>query len=129
MMLPQPPANDEARKSMERLRRILVELAQTETLATYKELADRLGLTAPQTIHQLTGLLERLMAEDAEAGDPLLAALCIGRLRGALPAPGFFTTAETLGLFMGNPEGPEARDFHERELARIFGMYRRSRDG
>ena len=107
----------------------MVELAQTETLATYKELADRLGLTAPQTIHQLTGLLERLMAEDAEAGDPLLAALCIGRLRGALPAPGFFTPAETLGLFMGNPEGPEARDFHERELARIFGMYRRSRDG
>lgn len=127
-MLPQPPANDEACKSMERLRRLLVEQAQTETLATYKELADRLGLTPPQTIHQLTGLLERLMAEDAEAGHPLLAALCIGRLRGDLPAPGFFTIAETLGLFMGNPEGPEARDFHERELVRIFGMYRRSCD-
>ncbi|MFC3209031.1 MAG: hypothetical protein WA973_15515 [Mesorhizobium sp.] len=69
------------------------------------------------------------MAEDAEAGDPLLAALCVGRLRHNMPAPGFFMVAEALGLFMSDPEGPEARDFHERELARVFGKYRRSNDG
>ena len=105
---------------MDCLRRILVEQARTGTLVTYRELAGRLGLMPPQTIHQLTGLLEKSTAEDAEAGDPLLAALCVGRLRHNMPAPGFFMVAEALGLFMSDPEGPEARDFHERELARVL---------
>ena len=108
---------------------ILVEQARARTLVRYKDLAERLGLTPPQTIRQLTGLLEQLMAEDAAAGRPLLAALCVGRLRRNLPAPGFFTTAEALGLFTGDPEGIGAQDFHERELARIFAIYRRSHDG
>lgn len=128
MMLSQQPANDEAGKLMDGLRRVLIEQARTRTVVTYKELAGRLGLMPPQTIHQLTSLLERLMAEDAEAGDPLLAALCVGRLRHNMPAPGFFMVAEALGLFVGHPEGPEARDFHEGELARVFGKYRRSND-
>ncbi|WP_200957784.1 hypothetical protein [Mesorhizobium sp. Root157] len=114
---------------MDQLRRILIEEARSGALVTYRELAERLGLMPPQTILQLTGLLEVLMAEDAAADRPLLAALCVGRLRRNLPAPGFFVTAGMLGLFMGDPEGPEARDFHDRELAGVFSMYRRSHDG
>jgi hypothetical protein len=129
MILRPLTANDEADKLLDWLRRILIEQARTGTLVTYKELAGRLGLTPPQTIHQLTGLLEKLMVEDAEVDRPLLAALCVGRLRHNLPAPGFFAIAGELRLFMGDSEGPEARDFHERELARVFGMYRRSHDG
>ena len=121
--------NDEADTLKDWLRHILIEQARTGTLVTYRDLAGRLGLTPPQTIHQLTGLLEGLMAEDAEAGRPLLTALCVGRLRHNMPAPGFFMIAEALGLFVGEPEGPEARNFHEGELARVFAMYRRSHDG
>ena len=77
----------------------------------------------PQTVHRVAGLLEKLMAEDAEAGRPLLAALCVGRLRHGLPAPGFFMAAEALRLFEG---GPAARDFHTRELACAFDYYRPS---
>lgn len=113
----------------DRLRQILIELAQTETVATYRNLAGRLGLMPPQTIHQVVGLLEKMMAEDAEAGRPLLAALCVGRLRHDLPAPGFFMSAEALRLFEGGPEGPVARDFHVRELARVFDYYRQFRSG
>lgn len=121
--------DDDAGQLKDRLRRILMERAQTETLVTYKGLAERLGIGPPQTIRRVAGLLERLMAEDAEAGRPLLAALCVGRLRHNLPAPGFFTTAGELGLFTGDPEGREARDFHERELDRIFTRYRQLPSG
>lgn len=79
---------------MDGLRRVLIEQARTGTLVTYKELAGRLGLAPPQTIHQLTGLLEKLMAEDAEANRPLLATLCVGRLRHNVPAPSFFMAAK-----------------------------------
>jgi hypothetical protein len=51
-------------------------------------------LTPPQTIHRITQALEVLMAEDAAAGRPLLAALCISRSQQRLPARGFFVTAE-----------------------------------
>lgn len=110
---------------MERLRQILIGQAGAQTLVTYKSLADQLGLLPPNSIHQLTRLLERLMAEDAAAGRPLLAALCVGRLRRNLPAPGFFETATRLGLYAGAPEGPEARTFHAHELARVFATYQR----
>jgi hypothetical protein len=129
MVFSRPPSSDVAGSLMDQLRRILIEEARSGTLVTYRELADRLGLMPPQTILQLTGLLETLMAEDAAADQPLLAALCVGRLRHNLPAPGFFVTAETLGLFMGDPEGLEARDFHDRELAGVFSMYRRPHHG
>ncbi|WP_206519463.1 hypothetical protein [Mesorhizobium sp. M2C.T.Ca.TU.002.02.1.1] len=129
MRLPQLSGDEDASVLKDRLRQILIELAQAETLVTYKDLAERLGLVPPQTIHRVAGLLEKLMAEDAEAGRPLLASLCVGRLRHDLPAPGFFMTAEALGLFAGAPEGPLAQDFHVRELARVFDLYRQVRSG
>lgn len=110
----------------DRLRQILVDQARTGTPVTYKELADRLGLTPPQTIHRITQVLEVLMAEDAAAGRPLLAALCVSRLQQRLPARGFFVTAEILGAFTGDPEGVEARVFHEKELQNVLDYYCRS---
>jgi len=121
---PELPQDSELSALKERLRRHLIGLAQAGRLTTYRELAGFLGLRPPQTIHQVTGLLEMLMAEDAKAGRPLLAAICVGRLRGDLPAPGFFLAAGALGLFDGAPEDPQAREFHQRELGRLFDLYR-----
>lgn len=67
---------------------------------------------------QLTCMLEQLMAQDTAA------ALCVGRLRRNLPGPGFFMTAKELGLYAGSPDGPEAREFHQRELVRLYELYR-----
>lgn len=109
----------------DRLRRILLDRVRTGNLATYKGLADHLGLEPPQTIHRVTEALEALMAEDAAAGRPLLAAACVSRLEPGLPARGFFIAAQALGLFTGDPDGPEAGAFHARELQRAVDFYRR----
>jgi hypothetical protein len=48
------------------------------------------------------------MEEDAAADRPFIAALVISRVRGGLPAPGFFNCARRLGRFAGDPEGQAA---------------------
>lgn len=106
----------------DRLRGMLLAEARKRQLLTYKAIADELGLEPPQTIHRVTRLLEALMAEDAAAGRPLLAAVCVSRRR-PVPARGFFITAAELGLFRGNPEGPEADAFHAAELERVFSFH------
>jgi DNA-binding Lrp family transcriptional regulator len=45
----------------ERLHRVLLDQAQTGNPTTYKELADRLGLEPPQTVHRVVEALETLM--------------------------------------------------------------------
>ncbi|MBV2186360.1 MAG: hypothetical protein KUL88_17695 [Rhizobium sp.] len=110
----------------DRIREVLIDQARTARPITYKELASRLGLVPPQTIHRVTQALEILMAEDVAAARPLLATLCVSRLNTNLPGRGFFALAETLGVFSGDPEGPEARAFHERELQRVLTFYGRS---
>ncbi|WP_416798156.1 hypothetical protein [Ciceribacter azotifigens] len=110
----------------EALRRVLIEQAQTGRPVTYKEVADRLGLTPPQTIHRVTQALESLMEEDRAAHRPLLAALCVSRLGQNLPGRGFFAKAELLGIFSGDPSGPEAHAFHANEFQRVLEFYERS---
>lgn len=107
----------------ERLRAALVERARRGESVTYRELAAELGIRPPLSIHRLGIALDALMAEDAAAGRPLLAALCISRLGHGLPTRGFFIDAAALGLFSGDPDGPEARTFHARELIRLRECY------
>lgn len=108
----------------DRLRQILIDQVQTMAPITYKELANRLELTPPHTIHRVTQALEILMAEDVAAGRPLLAALCVSRLHQNLPAPGFFAAAEALGVFSSARGSTEAQDFHTQELQRALTFYR-----
>lgn len=110
----------------ERLRQALLDQAEAAATITYRDLAGRLDLRPPQTIHRVTQALESLMAEDAAAGRPLLAALCVSRARPDLPAAGFFAAAQRLGLYAGDLDGPEAEAFHARELQRVLEFYRRS---
>lgn len=75
----------------------LARLAATGGTIGYGALAAELGLR----VAELTAVLERLMEEDAAAGQPLRAALMEGRLSGGLPARGFFEKAAALGLETG----------------------------
>ncbi|MGH7120257.1 MAG: hypothetical protein ACREFP_14925 [Acetobacteraceae bacterium] len=111
----------------DRIRRALLDHAQAATTTTYRDLADFLGLAPPQTIHRVTDALELLMAEDAAAGRPLLAALCLSNAQPGVPGRGFFLTAQELGIFDGDPAGPEAASFHAQELARAVAFYRGDR--
>ena len=107
----------------ERLRQALIDQAQTRNPTTYIELADRLGPEPPQTIHRLVEALEILMEEDVAAGRPILAALCVSKMRPGIPARGFFLAAQSMGVFSGDPTGPGARGFHASELQRVLSFY------
>jgi len=107
----------------ERLRQALIDQAQAGNPTTYKELADRLGLEPPQTIHRVGKALETLMEDDVVAGRPMLAALCVSKMRSGIPGRGFFLKAQVLGAFSGDPTGPEARAFHADELQRVLSYY------
>jgi hypothetical protein len=107
----------------DRLRRALMERAEIGSTTTYRELADRLGLKPPHTILQVTEALQNLMEEDVAAGRPILAAICVSKMRSGIPARGFFLAAQALGVFSGDPSGPEAQAFHARELQRALQFY------
>ncbi len=99
-----------------RLREHLRRVAEQRLPVTYREVAEALGLTPPNTIHQVTEALEHLMTEDAVTDRPFIAAIVISKARGGLPAPGFFDCAARLGRFDGDAVGTEAWAFHAAEF-------------
>ena len=107
----------------DRLQQVLMDQAQTGSAMTYRELAQRLGLEPPHTIHRVTEALERLMEDDVAAGRPILSAICVSKARPGIPARGFFLAAERLGIFSGDPSGPEVHVFHAIELQRALSFY------
>ena len=99
-----------------RLRAHLQTLAALRVPITYRDVAKAMLLSPPHTIHQVTEALEQLMAEDAAADCPFIAAIVISKWRGGLPAPGFFDCAARLGRFTGDAAGPDAKVFHAGEF-------------
>lgn len=85
-----------------RLRSELERVRLQRRTVTYLQLADALCIPPPKRIHTVTRLLELLLNEDVRAGRPPLAALAVSRVRGGLPAPGFFDRARRLGLDVGD---------------------------
>ncbi|MFT7049211.1 MAG: hypothetical protein ACJAZE_001605 [Halioglobus sp.] len=106
-----------------RLRAHLQALATLRLPIIYREAAKDLLLTPPNTIRQLTEALEQLMAEDAAADRPFIAAMVISKWRGGLPAPGFFDCAARLGRFAGDATGHDARVFHAVELNAVLALW------
>ena len=98
----------------------LARLARRRETISYGALARRLAIPGPGSIATLTRALEALMVDDAAAGRPFRAALCEGKLRGGLPAPGFFEAAQRLGRFSGPFDGPEAEAFVVSERLALF---------
>lgn len=106
-----------------RLRAYLQALAGQRLPVTYREVAKVLQLQPPNTIHQVTQALEQLMAEDATAARPFIAALVISKWRAGLPAPGFFDCSARLGRFAGDAAGPDARAFHSAEFNAALDLW------
>ena len=106
-----------------RLREHLRKVAEQRLPVTYQEVAEALGLTPPNTIHQVTEALEHLMTEDAATDRPFIAAIVISKARGGLPAPGFFDCAARLGRFDGDAAGPEAWAFHAAEFNAMVAFW------
>ena len=107
----------------DRLRAYLENVAAGGIPVTYAQAARTLGLERPHSIQRVAKTLEHLMAEDAAASRPFIAALVISRARHGLPAPGFFDAALRLGRFRSEPEGVEARAFHRAEFKASLSYY------
>src|SRR6266446_10163795 len=111
-----------------RVRAFLENFAKRRIPITYQELAKAVQILPPNSIHQVSEALERLMEEDAAADRPFIAALVISKARGGLPAPGFFGCARRLGRFAGAADGQDARSFHAAELNSVLARWGGSRD-
>ena len=111
-----------------RVRAFLENFAKRRIPITYRDLAKVLQILPPHSIHRVTEALERLMEEDAAANRPFIAALAISKVRGGLPAPGFFDCARRLGRFAGDPDGQDAWSFHAAELNSVFARWGDWRD-
>jgi hypothetical protein len=111
-----------------RVRAFLENVAKRQIPITYQELTKALQILPPHSVHQLTEALERLMEEDAAADRPFIAALAVSKVRGGLPAPGFFDCARRLGRFAGDPDSQDAWSFHAAELNAVLARWGGSRD-
>jgi hypothetical protein len=109
--------------SLENMRAFLEEAAKRRRVVTYRDIASVLEAWPPNTIHQVTETLERLMEEDAAARRPFIAALAVSGTLGDLPRRGFFDCAGRLGRFDGDPDGQDARTYHTNELNAAFAYW------
>lgn len=106
-----------------RLRAHLQALTTLRLPITYREAAKVLQLSPPNTIRQVREALQQLMAEDASADRPFIAAMVISQWRGDVPAPDFFDCAARLGRFAGDATGPDARVFHALEFNAVLALW------
>jgi len=102
--------------ALRRLRAVLEQARRERTTITYLQAADAVGIEPPKRIHKLARLVEILLKQDLDAGRTPLAALVVSRVRGGLPAPGFFDRAARLGIF----DGSDPAGFHSELLCSLF---------
>ena len=123
---PATTMTDEDSRSETLARRLRVHLQALVALRlpiTYGEVAKGLQLSPPNTIRQVREALQQLMAEDASAKRPFIAAMVISNWRGGMPAPDFFDCAARLGRFAGDATGSDARAFHAVELNAVLALW------
>ena len=111
---------------IERLEKMLIDAGKNRSILTYQEVAQLLELQPPYTIHQAAEWIEKMMRRHAEAGAPQLASLVISRVRGGIPAPGFFMLLKELGLYDGSVDGEDACKFHASEMKLCFAAIERN---
>mgnify|MGYP001592106131 FL=1 len=97
---------------------ILDQLATKQSLISYKNLADCVGINSPRKIYKITKILENLIIEDHINNRPLLSALVVGR--GGLPGRGFFQLCKKINRYFGPDTGPQATVFHELEKKLVY---------
>jgi len=98
----------------------LAQLAARRETTHYLAVARALAVRPPHHLRKVMRSLEELASRHHAAGQPLLSALVVSRVRAPIPAPGFFAHLATLGAYAGAEEGEEARRWHQAEIARIF---------
>ena len=109
--------------SLATTRAFLEEAANRRRVVTYRDVASVLEAWPPNTIHQVTDILERLMEEDAAANRPFIAAFAVSGTFGHLPRRGFFDSASRLGRFDGDPDSQDAKTYHANEVNAAYAFW------
>jgi hypothetical protein len=78
-----------------------------------------MGLYLPGSVGKITDALDATMHQDADAGQPFIAARAVNRGSAQLPGKGFFDLARSLGR--GPAAGETDAAFHARELGESLG--------
>ena len=110
-------------KVLKRLEYLLIKTSINRSILTYTQVAQLLEFQPPCTIHQTTEYIEAMMRIHANTGVPQLSSLIISKMRGGLPAPGFFLILQQLGLYEGSVDGADARQFHAQEIQRCLDKF------
>lgn len=100
---------------------LLEGLRLRQMTATYKSVADAIGLTPPGQIQALAALLEAIQQDDALLGRAQRASLVIQNGKEPIPRPGFFQQLSQLGVYHGPDQGAQAAMWHQNELEKLFG--------
>ena len=109
----------------QQVRIFLCDMPRGTKPTTYQALAAALNIPPPNRIHQLTNSLESLIEEDVMAARPLIASFVISKVRGGLPAPGFFDCVRRVGRFEDDPSDPDGSVFHAAEMKRADAYWRK----
>lgn len=105
------------------MRKLLHDFAGLGETVTYQGVASAMGFVPPNTIHQVTTVLESLMADDVARNRPMIAAIVVRKGAVGMPARGFFDKAAELGRFEGGPMGDAAEAFYRAEFAAVLAFW------
>lgn len=110
----------------EAIYRRLSELAPTEHLATYSQIAPLAGLSMDDEADRaaISRLLGEIARHEQASGRPMLTALVVHAGQDNNPGEGFFAIAEEFGRFSGSRNQLQRLEFWVREVTAVRAHWR-----
>jgi len=105
-------------------RELLEQNAPIGRILSYREFAAALGISKAPVIAACTKILETIMRQDADAQQPMLAALVVQQGLPRIPRQGFFQQLSQLNLYHGQSSGTSAEQWHLKEIEKLKEYYR-----
>ncbi|HFD32006.1 MAG TPA: hypothetical protein ENJ28_04755 [Gammaproteobacteria bacterium] len=103
---------------------ILLNLAPYGQCITYKEMADRLGISQPPVISSVAKILEKLIEEDVASKKPILSSLVVQKGTKNIPRLGFFEKLHSLGVININEKSFDEAQWHAQQIDKLKSYYR-----
>lgn len=103
----------------------LVDLARTQRLTTYSDIAPLAGLSmdVDQDRERISQLLSEIVLHEVGQGRPMLTAIVVHRGSDNNPGEGFFSIATELGLFNGSRQQLQRLEFWVRQVQLVNGHW------
>lgn len=108
----------------------LIELARSERLTTYSDIAPLAGLSMDidEDREQISQILSEIAQHEASSGRPMLTAIVVHRGGDNNPGEGFFKAARDFGLFDGSRQQIPRLEFWARQVREVNDCWSAQRD-